>query len=319
MILLGVAACSPISQPDAILVNTNSPSENSDLKPPMPINPGSNSPLYQRTLTVTPFPIITATLAITFPQNSTPIPTLTTLERDSYIKTLLRPNSNCEPPCWWGLTPGKTSWRETQELFQYLGTSVYQITKYSYGVRDTSDPLLISINIEQRDSFLENIFITSDQYLFSEPVDFTTLWGAYSPQNILMAYGLPTQILLRSDPLKRGDHHPYNLWILYGNRGFLIFYSGITQYGTTIHICPRLEENKSIQGIKIFLQSPDNTFPLERMGEWLYSDTYLNGVLPIDQATDLSVQTFYELFTNESQSACFDTPANIWKLRTGSP
>ena len=38
-------------------------------------------------------------------------------EMQAYVREMLQTNGGCELPCWWGIIPGKTSWKEMQAAF----------------------------------------------------------------------------------------------------------------------------------------------------------------------------------------------------------
>lgn len=254
------------------------------------------------------------TIVITQTSTALATPTRTISEREDYVRKMLNPTANCQPPCWWGLTPGLTSWQETQEFFRGLNAPIDWISQKRYGVNTVINQFRsIKILLEENDSLLENILIIGDQSSFASIEDFPSYWKGYSPESVLNAYGPPTRVLLWTHPLRRGSRHPYSLLIIYDGQGFVIYYAGFTKYDQVIKIYPRLGEQNNIGLVKIFLQSERSSLPLEHMAEWEYSDKILNGMLPIDEATGMSIEEFYKMFTTENQSGCVETPAKIWE------
>src|SRR5688572_27007039 len=51
-------------------------------------------------------------------------PTLMPQERENYVRESFSSSSNCKLPCWWGITPGETTWKDTEELLHYLGVRI---------------------------------------------------------------------------------------------------------------------------------------------------------------------------------------------------
>lgn len=82
----------------------------------LPITPMPNliTPFVQTAETTYPTPsVTTTTLAVVTPT------TLSTLSYDEAlvtVQTLYETNNGCLLPCWWGITPGKTTWEQTKDL-----------------------------------------------------------------------------------------------------------------------------------------------------------------------------------------------------------
>src|SRR5688572_13990138 len=45
-------------------------------------------------------------------------PTMTTDEAKRLVRDLLENNAGCKLPCWWGITPGKTTWSEARQILE---------------------------------------------------------------------------------------------------------------------------------------------------------------------------------------------------------
>lgn len=102
----------------------------------------------------------------------------------------------------------------------------------------------------------------------------------------------------------------YSLWIFYDQHGFVIRYDGGVRQDPVYHICPTLNNDlEGIRQISFLLQSPESQLPLERIDQVSITDKYIRA---LEDATGLSLDEFYQLFTQEDQPACFDTPRDIW-------
>ena len=74
----------------------------------------------QSALTVTPL----ATDSLTQIENWTPTISSTNVEGQKLVQELLENNGGCKLPCWWGFTPGKTTWVEARQILE--GRNIYK-------------------------------------------------------------------------------------------------------------------------------------------------------------------------------------------------
>lgn len=95
---------------------------------PSPVQPTftktpSPSPTTIPTSTRTPKPTVTPTWVA--------LSTLPPAEALAKVKELLETNGGCELPCWWGIRPGKTTWKEAYDFLQPLAwlVDIQQIPK----------------------------------------------------------------------------------------------------------------------------------------------------------------------------------------------
>jgi len=251
-----------------------------------------------------------------------PVATLTPRERENFVRDSLSVNSTCKLPCWWGITPGKTSWKDTEELLQYLGVRIGAAPGYGsntvfHGTGGFDFEGLSIINrfsFEETDGVIDAILINSDGY--DNPQEFQALWKNYSPKKILEMYGVPDRIWLNvteAYALARG----YHLWFFYDELVFMIRYPGHVMDALVLRICPVIE---SMQEIDLSLQAPDGPLPLERF-DAILEDIRLQtetgktrGLHSIQDATGLDEEQFYDIFMQEDP-ICFDTPQDIWSIK----
>ncbi len=260
-----------------------------------------------------PTPTITPTL----------LPTLTTEERLNYTQELFRTNANCKLHCWWGITPGASTWFEVETFLQFIGArtspqilhdgSVY----HSAGGFDLVLPESTITNrfgFLEREGFIELISIRSEGY--SNPAAFQEQWALFSPKQVFEDYGVPSRVWLESrsgGPIDEGRIAGYTLWVFYDHLGFLILYNGYAEYEPIYHFCPRFENGKDIRFIHMYLQSPENPGSVEETAGiiGLEIEPFPN-VQSIEEAAGISTTDFYNLFIQEDEVACFDTPRDIW-------
>ena len=227
------------------------------------------------TITPVPSPSHTHTSSPNLIPSSTPSPTDIPERVTEFIREMLETNGDCDLPCWWGITPGETSWTElkarltaaglTQEG-ERLDISPWKyITGHSVVVRfhrdnDVVDEIQIHCELEDEVVFVDGM------------VD---ICGAYALPSALNRFGIPSQVNLsmsRLDSL-------YDLWMTYGYAGIIINYPGLMVTDVEgWYICP--VHGRQTQ-IDIHFQAPgdepsnmgfgssDGVFLAEGSLEWL--------------------------------------------------
>ena len=260
--------------------------------------PSPTPPSPTLTPTRTPTPSSTPTL--------TPLPTLTAQERETRIRELLKTNGDCELPCWWGITPGRTNWAATRQfIMQYDGG-------FSYGTGDLDiDDIYIRVVMPEGEGVVESIKVDVEghynQLVFEED------WKYYSLAQILATYGEPSRvwIQLAAGPVMPGSTMGYGVWLFYDHLGFLVCYGGSGVVVQPIyHVCPTLRGPGGIVSIRLWLQSPDSKTLLEELAG--VTQEQLPYLRPVEEATGLSVEEFYTLFTQSDGPACFESPRDMW-------
>jgi len=266
----------------------------------------------------TNIPTPTSTPLIPTPTTSlTPMPTLTVQERESHVRELLQTNAGCELPCWWGIVPGKTKWEDARKMLEHLGVRISSKTEpdgsifHGTGGFDFEDEKIYNnFGFLERDGVVDSIHIWSDAG--SNIPGFQTLWMYYDPQLLIPAFGVPSQAWLKTSSTDIGDtgRKIYVLWIFYDQHGFIVRYDGFVRHDQIYHICPTLtNEFEGVRQISFLLQSPENQLPLDRIDQVGITDKYIR---TLEDATGLSLDEFYQLFTQEDKPACFNTPRDIW-------
>lgn len=270
-----------------------------------------------KTMTQTPYKenIFTPTLipsrtsTITQIPSFTPLPTFSRSEAKQKIYNLVRDNDGCYLPCWWGITPGITSWNDA---FQYLQSLTVKI----------SDPKTESIYENGNKKYISEMRFG---YRFSESLGG---WGDIVTENqkitfirinpdvtqhkfllhqILNDNGKPDNIYIQTDPYTLDNIPPFVLVLLYSNDHFMVEYNFDSKIiSGSVYGCPR--------GIApwVYIWSSDQTVSEKEIELWaLGVDPYFK-LRPINTVSDLTINTFYETFLDQNQLNCIQTPIDIW-------
>ncbi len=163
--------------------------------------PPSFSPTLKLTATKrptwTPFPTLTftATSQPTFTRKPplTPFPTHSSYYENVHaFEQLYATNAGCDLPCWWGITPGITTWEETMQFINRFrdSNSVDKIptnasTSYIWHSYAPNIDYAPTVFFEVKDSLVESIYVPGEmvQHQFSLHV-------------ILGKIGIPSEIYI---------------------------------------------------------------------------------------------------------------------------
>lgn len=300
MLLLGCNASTPPEEPISGLEVQNLSPNATDTSIPSHNTPALNQ-------TETPIPVIT--------KISSPIPTPIGNGEREQVLWLFETNNGCLLPCFWGITPGETEWAIAEELFQAFDNNIYQsppdsITKaISYEV-DVDLPRGIFVRDETRisgffiqDDVVKRIDVNMPFFIgdISEPY-----LADYKLPNFLTRYGQPSQIWLATSPAPREGELPFRLLLYYSELGIVAMYTdNAIVKGDMVVGCPQnnlpstitvwsLEANLSLEDIKA--------------GNGRYTDSFRS----LEEATNMDVLFFYEVFKEPANLNCLATPVEVW-------
>jgi hypothetical protein len=290
--------------------NTHIPSQTS---PPTMVNSPSTPTSTQPRPTSTPSrPIPTVATPSRTP---TLPPTLTAVEREAYVKELLRTNAGCDLPCWWGIMPGKSQWAETARFLEIIGVKTIgrsepfgRIKHETGGFDFVSSFVQNSISFSEVSGLVDYILVDGTGY--HDVTAFQEAWQTYAPLEIIQKYGKPSRVWLESSYSYDTPFSGYALWLFYDQSGFLIMYAGsIGPKKPIYHICPRFEGDY-IKEVNLYLQSAESEKPLEELTYYYSYPGREDYFQPIEKA-GITIDEFYNAFLQEEQP-CFDVPGNIF-------
>lgn len=268
----------------------------------------SNTP----TISTTPIPTTTPTIQSTVLETPTPTPTLTDTELRQLALDLLENNNGCQLPCWWGITPGQTTWDTAYELIRIFDRVPRRVTVNSeYMFYEPVIPLPSGVFeydevahfYSVRNGIVERIEM---------PVSRGDLPDGYLTQYtlpmLLTTYGPPTEVWVSTYRAAfENDDLPFYVVLFFPDLVIVASYSdnGVRQ-GDFVQGCP--QENPVSY---LVLMPPDinQTFK-QAVG---VSSAFNMDYLPLEEATGMDVTTFYETFKNPDNTTCLETPANLWR------
>jgi hypothetical protein len=297
--------------------------------PTLPVS--SPSPTSTISSTFTP----TATDIPTPLSTVTAVPTLPIEDARNRLLDLLGTNGSCQLPCLWGIRPGKsTDWEARNILIPLSGIAEFasfgplhgilgggitpqyieddlrmnSAVDYFYGEDDIVTS--ISFRVQQEKVVTDaNGNWTSKTPIYDSPT-FIKRVEYYSLAHLLSEQGIPTSVMIASSgPSKnRRGSILTHIAVFYPDRGIWAQYTTLVnekEVGSSIISCP---VNAHIEMALSPPGNPDSFFVLLDKTDWGITK---NSYKPLDEATSMSIEEFYETFRN-STDQCIETPINIW-------
>lgn len=223
----------------------------------------------------------------------TPFPTLSSI---ASIEKLYSPQVECDKPCLYGITPGVSTWTETQQFIQqfdgYMGNVVdktdQKIDKsasyntYAWYVNNPMPGTDYApyIGFEVQNNVVSAIYI---------PHEF--VWYFFPLHKLFEKYGKPDKILIDLED-------SFRIYVLYEGKRIMTRYSfPVSDMMNPLNVC--LSENYS-EGPMVLWASNTKL------------DLFSDSLKPLEDYSAISVDDFYEKFIDKS-NRCFELSTNPWK------
>jgi hypothetical protein len=247
---------------------------------------------------------ITVTPSMTTTFTPEPWLTLTRTETQTLKSFSTDAIGECRLPCWWGITPGVTTWEETLTNLKNKKSQMIE-TEEHYNATESKLPNELGyVWVYRRDDGKVNWIDIS-----SKPL------GGIQYYDLLTEYGQPSDIYLftyhnfqtRPPWLGLGERPAYVI-LYYADKGILAnyeFFGKVDDAQNVITVCPtptsqELElspegTNLSFDEIKSFVMGISD-FPM----------------LNIEDSSNINNHDFYTKYKNKNDAGCFETPASLW-------
>lgn len=255
---------------------------------------------------VTPSPAVQSTATETFVAIPTP-PGLTSSEK---VLWLLETNNGCQLPCWWGITPGETTWEEAEQFFNTFAPDISsnsnsELVNYSpltYLPSEVFDIEFTHPVYSVRNGIVD--MIRTDVSIGDTPFGYLT---QYTLSAFLTTYGQPVGVWLSTypGPFEQNDL-PFRVVLFYPDQGIAALYSdnGARQEDM-VQGCPQQDP---VRILKLWSPTLDFTFEQLTTSSSAFNMDYLS----LEESTEMDVVTFYETFKNPDNATCLETPAELW-------
>lgn len=276
------------------------------------------------------------TVIPTLTYTPTAIPTLSPELARARLLDLLANNNNCRLPCLWGITPGNSTYWDTQNILNplisirdliFMNSSSNLInfsTSFIEGDSEIDvdfdslfdkDGIVSQIRFQARVSkkvaapgggwIIQDIF---DSETFGESV------SSYMLSQVLTEQGIPVAMLVQTFSTLVKDGGGFRILLFYPEQGLFIKYE--TQMKIISDKVQGCFANAHLEFMISPLGQPDAYTEMLAQASWgsLWPNYIENDFWkPIDKATSMSLEQFYETFRQPTDK-CIETPANIWPI-----
>jgi hypothetical protein len=266
------------------------------------------------TETIVPTKSITPTIRPILTSTMTALPTLSPDKANEYVLQMLETNGNCEFPCWWGISPGVSSWDDTRHLLAPIAIVMADFPKENGSVKyevDLPDPEGRSWNKLLIEFFyVNNAGIVE---IMAVPVKKGNL------QEFFKTHGIPNEIWVYFGGGVQGATE-YMLAFFYQEKGMMVITGGrgesVTHNGVEyLRMCS--DEFSTYSGLGLWYPHSekgfyDIVFALDttQPGE--------PGFGRISEVTNMDEVEFYNEFSSNIANSCIETPYDAWPVTAPS-
>jgi hypothetical protein len=240
------------------------------------------------------------------------VPSLSVREAEAKVHELLQNNGGCRLPCWWGITPSKTTVRAVQSSL--------------YALRDIANAFLfdesgggVVVAVPQNDVLMDISVTIREQKSDAHPETIKGLKVDLNPYPSDRDLGMHTEL-----PPSYAQQYYYTLPYLlstYGppshvttmpdvDAGQFLLYLDYHEIGWSTQLEMPLERRGNLVGgcpvktylTTLWLWSPDNP-----------EMQVLIGGPYIDETNSLTVEAFYQQFKDFSNTRCLEAPEDVYR------
>lgn len=285
------------------LVLTTAVIPTASLTPTKRTSPSSTS-APQETPTAPSSPAVMPTLTL--------VPSLPVREAEARVHELLENNGGCRLPCWWGITPGKTTVRAVLSSLYALRdiANAFLFDELGGGMVVTvpqNDVLMnISVTIREQKSdphpeIIKGLTVNLNPYPANKDESTATFPPPsyaqqyyYTLPYLLSTYGPPSNVATMADV----DAGQYLLYLDYHATGWTAqLEMPLERRGNLVGGCP-----VETYSTTLWLWSPDN--PEKQV---------LIGSPYIDETNSLTLEDFYQQFKDFSNTRCLEAPLDVYR------
>lgn len=242
-------------------------------------------------------------------ENPTLLPVMPDVsESQMFVNKLLEDNAGCQLPCWWGITPGETTWDDARQILGEVSSYVSQtvVDEISY----TAFAHVYPPYPNDPERYMETIYRIDGGVVRYIRIYNDDLTSSYYLSKFLENHGEPTEIWIRTFSEADMELQPFLIDLFYQDKSMLL------EYGTGM---PLEEDEGKIKNCHmndmdspfIHLWSLSENLPFQEAKKFLDTEN-LPEPKPLFDATGMDVKTFYEAFKNSDATVCLGTPKDLW-------
>ncbi len=256
-------------------------------------------------------------------------PTLNPSDSLFRILRILQDNGGCELPCIWGIEPGNPVNKFEGDFAEFLdgaksdqkihffpfSTNNYKLLKLQYSRGNfvyTISLIVYFSNKNPIDQVELKILSNEDALLSDTPA--STLNTPYSISQILTDYGQPSEILIAPFPQSWGgadNWQPSFLVMVYEDSRFFAVYE-TTKARLSGHYQGCFSNSQVL--LTSWLPDSSNSWhnALAKLSSTEVNLKTIHYFKPLSEASNITVDAFYEQYRSSKNQVCIQTPTGIW-------
>lgn len=227
----------------------------------------------------------------------TPKPTLQPEEARKIIQERFNTISDCAAPCFWDITPNKTTLDEAQDIFSHLGLIITENNNVHFSVDDVLSGL---ISLDANDNLVNSVSVSIDtEHDLNETY---RSWFAYSPESLIAQYGTPTKVEIIGsyvmDKVVFAESPKwYSMNIYFAKQNLIVYYEDgeFEPENSSYLACPLTNKFRYVK--LWFGENPKFPPP----------STY-----PLEEVSQINLEEFARLMKEKVDSACFELNEKIF-------
>jgi hypothetical protein len=271
---------------------------------PSDTKPVSTNFIYNQRSNLTPSFKPTFTNVITMIPELTPLPTLSEIQAGNRLMEWLEGSLGCRLPCWGEITPGVTNWQETEQIL----SSTVKIEKI-----EENGPCTIGQCNEVQWASRANFDIHGSVVSRSNGTIYAIFIEGSPPPSvmrldrILTIYGKPDKVYIQAYKYINPDIY-FGLTLSYPNHQFIIQFGWNAYLSNTFITACIQDKSINLDILPVEEEWTDDFVRQTMTGDKTAPEFFK----PLDMATNMTIDQFYEMFKNVKGEACINTPEKYW-------
>lgn len=269
---------------------------------------GLGNPTVTPSMTASSAPVMkeTSTASMTPTATYTSLPTIDARG----ILGLIDSNGGCQLPCWWGIEPGITTSEQARTFIKQFATKV-EASESGFTEIDGKVRFVIGYWITYplpgSSNQGELNYYVWDKTVVRISVGPSTAQYRYTLDQLLAKMGKPSRVLIEAQHDAMGFTIPFRLFLYYPNNRFYAGYLiEADEIGKEIRACP----GKTAPAL--IMWAPD--YQIEsRLAEEMLGPDSRPGLQNLEDATNLSIDEFTEIFSKPGFTDCLESPMRFWE------
>lgn len=238
-------------------------------------------------------------------------PTLTGSDALEAINAMVVTNGGCQLPCWWGITPGETSWENALIMLSMFAPKIKssEPNSFSWDGSTYHNSVVHYVSYEHSNSRIrrEAVIVVLDDIVSRIILRNEIVGEIFDIPNLLAVYGEPINIFIDTFNNTPSGILPFQMVLFYPNHRFVaVFNFTGNKNGEYIEVCykpstPTVYSWSSEEDLLVKVAG----FSALVQGDWAFSKD-------LETSTNLDLETFYQYFINPTSASCLETPSGLW-------